>query len=655
MRNRIWTAKVVDAVKQGSTPRSDHLAIAALLDRADVPPDLTDDVSAIYTGTAVGDIDLVRFLDAYGPHFDRATANPDPGSLLVAAGYHAKATAGALAAGCRIVFVAAQPNWIVDEMAGEVTRTHPLDLNHDAVHDVLDEVYGADLREKLILAYDVDVDVVVLACRKPTRTEAIARLRELAPPQGAEESVPEERKAASDVWPDAEPLAKPAARVVRRLSEMSGFGEAGTWGMLLARDLSAYAAGELAWDDVDKGMLVSGPPGCGKTTFARALAAECGVRLITSGYSDWEAATGARDYVIKGMEKRFAEWRKAAKEGPVIVFLDEVDSLGARGANGQNDSYWSAVINTLLAFADGAEPRDGVVLLAATNHVDRVDPALRRPGRFDRHVEIPAPTVADVAVMVAGFMHGGGEVTDADRVAAKALRGRSPAQVELTCREARRVGRTLGRVADGHDVADVVAWGRPKRLADVDRRVTVHEAAHAIVAHVLGTGIVLALDGDGNVNLGTAGGVMTARPACPTRTEALHYVAHVLAGRRGEIVVLGDHGAGCEVDVSVATSFAHRVEYRWAMGETLAAIDGDSPLDPGRIGRVESVLQEADALAEAVLVPRRWHVDKVARLLGEVRYMEGPEFREAYRLIGVEAFMGPAAEEWAYQEFVEAA
>jgi hypothetical protein len=124
-----------------------------------------------------------------------------------------------------------------------------------------------------------------------------------------------------------------AKDVVTKLSDLTGYRGARDWGLQLADDLLAYVAGDIAWSDVDGGLLLSGAPGMGKSFYARALAAERGVPLIVSGYSDWENKTGSGNLISKAISKVFADARKQA---PCILFIDEIDTVASR----QNRNWW---------------------------------------------------------------------------------------------------------------------------------------------------------------------------------------------------------------------------------------------------------------------------------------------------------------------------
>ena len=367
---------------------------------------------------------------------------------------------------------------------------------------------------------------------------------------------------------DAEPIAVPAARVVRKLSEMTGFGDAGTWGLSLAADLRDHAAGKLSWSDVDRGILLSGPPGSGKTTFAAALALEAGVDLVPTTYSDWHGAS-AGDSVNKSLQKLFQTWRdKAAKQGPFILLIDEIDSIGRRGGNGHSEGWFVTIINSWLAFLDGAISREGIIVVAATNHPDRVDPALLRAGRLDRHVDLPYPGIEAMRGVVRHHL-GADAVVDEEELAtaARACRGMSPAQVEQVCREARRLARRIyRRSVAAQDVADVLAAQRMQHLADpralaADHRIAVHEAGHAVATMKHG-GDAIRLE---SVDLDQRQASSTVSILL-TRADVERRVVVLLAGMTAEEAVFGCHSNGAGADLAEATRMCLSVQTDWAHG-----------------------------------------------------------------------------------------
>ena len=176
----------------------------------------------------------------------------------------------------------------------------------------------------------------------------------------------------------------------RRLSidTLAGIGEAKDFALDLAADCDLWREGRLAWSEVSSRLLLSGPPGTGKTTFARALANTLEVPLIASSVSTW-LEPGYLGSVLGRMNTTFELARALA---PTVLLIDEVDGIGQRvGMDKDFADYWNAVVNKALELMDGAVKTDGVIIVAATNRPEMIDPALRRSGRLERHVEIPMP------------------------------------------------------------------------------------------------------------------------------------------------------------------------------------------------------------------------------------------------------------------------
>lgn len=179
-------------------------------------------------------------------------------------------------------------------------------------------------------------------------------------------------------------------RFIPRVETSTGYGEAGDWALSLKDDLAHWRAGRLAWEDMSVKLLLSGPPGTGKTSFAKALCNTLQVPLIVSSVATW-LEPGYLGDVLKRMSAAFAE---AEASKPSILFIDELDGIGSRGTRGEFSSYWNSVVNRALELLDGATKSDGVIVVGATNNPSMIDPALLRSGRLEKHVVIPRPDTA---------------------------------------------------------------------------------------------------------------------------------------------------------------------------------------------------------------------------------------------------------------------
>ncbi len=424
-----------------------------------------------------------------------------------------------------------------------------------------------------------------------------------------------------------------------RLEELEGYGEAKRWGLDLIVDLNDWRQNKITWDDVSSGLLLSGPPGTGKTMFAAALAQSCGVNFVATSSAQWQSKGHLGD-MLKAMRRSF---REAEIMGPTILLIDEIDSIGDRSAfTGQNVDYNIEVVNALLELLDGSEGRTGVVVIGATNFPDKVDPALRRPGRLDRHYELELPDIDTRAQIVR--LHLGVHEIGADdiRTIAMATVGRSGADLKQYVADARRQARRQRRAVQATDILGFVPAIKP--LDRDERRIAcVHEAGHAAV------GLELSV---ADINLvavakqKVAGQAMQGyvqwdipSPSFSNRQSYLNKIAMLLGGIAAERTVFGEHfdGAGGFVgsDLQIATDLATLIVAAFAMGDTMAYTHAPSPEllqrlrenDLGVRQQVERVLSEQLARACEIVGRNRTGIERLVSTLEELEVMPGDDVR----------------------------
>ncbi|MDQ0321137.1 ATP-dependent Zn protease [Pararhizobium capsulatum DSM 1112] len=342
--------------------------------------------------------------------------------------------------------------------------------------------------------------------------------------------------------PTAEGLVKPKP-VGLTLSDLHGYGELMEWGHELANDLANYKAGLVPWSDVHAGVLISGPPGVGKTIFARALANTCDVPLVYGSVSKWLEA-GHLDDAIKATRASFNE---AKINAPAILFIDEIDTIGSRGGRDRHDVYFGFIIATLLELLGGFEPRQGVVVVGACNFPNQLDSAIRRAGRLDRHIEVGFPDAKarqSILTFHSGITLDVGEVEQFDL----ATDGLSGADIELLVKDAKRSARRQSEKVSGRHIISKL---RPMSALPDEyiRALAVHEAGHAIVGFELGHGNVTGMKiSSYRINAeNRVLGYVEYEHAGAQRKTRTHYenaIAVCLGGIAAEIEVFGSFGDG---------------------------------------------------------------------------------------------------------------
>jgi cell division protease FtsH len=334
---------------------------------------------------------------------------------------------------------------------------------------------------------------------------------------------------------------------------------------------------------IPKGALLVGPPGTGKTLLARAIAGEAGVPFFTISGSDFvEMFVGVGASRVRDM------FEQAKKNAPCIVFIDEIDAVGrARGVGigGGNDER-EQTLNQLLVEMDGFEANEGIIIIAATNRRDVLDPALLRPGRFDRQIHVPNPDIKGREKILSVHARKVPQGPDVDlRLIARGTPGFSGADLMNLVNEAAlmaaRVGRHQVTMEDFEQAKDKVMLGVERRsmvlTADQKEKTAWHEAGHAIV------GINLPkCDPVYKATIIPRGGALGMVVSLPEmdrlnmhKDEAKQRIAMTMGGKAAEIIKFGEEGVsnGPAGDIQQASALARAMVMRWGMSDKIGNID----------------------------------------------------------------------------------
>ena len=405
---------------------------------------------------------------------------------------------------------------------------------------------------------------------------------------------------------------------------------------------------------IPKGALLVGPPGTGKTLLARAIAGEAGVPFFTISGSDFvEMFVGVGASRVRDM------FEQAKKNAPCIVFIDEIDAVGrARGVGigGGNDER-EQTLNQLLVEMDGFEANEGVIIVAATNRKDVLDPALLRPGRFDRTIHVPNPDIKGREKILSVHARKVPLGPDVDlRTIARGSPGFSGADLMNLVNEAAltaaRVGRRFVTMVDFEQAKDKVMMGAERRsmvLTDDQKEKTAyHEAGHAIVGMNLSK-----CDPVYKATIiprGAALGMVVSLPEMDRlqmhKDEAKQRIAMTMAGKAAEIIKYGEEGvsSGPVGDIQQASGLARAMVMRWGMSDAIGNIDYSEAHEGynGATGgfsvsaetkqkieaEVKSLIDEGYELAHKILTDKAEDFERLAKGLLEYETLTGDEIRK---------------------------
>jgi cell division protease FtsH len=407
---------------------------------------------------------------------------------------------------------------------------------------------------------------------------------------------------------------------------------------------------------IPKGVLLVGPPGTGKTYIAKAVAGEAGVPFFSISGSDFvEMFVGVGASRVRDL---FAD---AKKNSPCIVFIDEIDAVGRRrgaGIGGGNDER-EQTLNQLLVEMDGFGVNEGIIILAATNRPDVLDPALLRPGRFDREVTIGIPDIKGREAIFG--VHSRNKPLDPAvdmKVLARRTPGFTPADIENMMNEAalltaRRNGSHIHMDDLEEAITRVIAGPKKKSrvISDAEKKLTAyHEAGHAIIARVLPNA-----DPVHQVTImprGRAGGFTMTLPKedkyYMTKTDMETQIMHLLGGRAAEKIVLKDVSTGASNDLERATTIARNMITKYGMSEKIGPINY-SDADEVFLGRdftsrknfseslaseidkeIKLVMETAFEKTEHLLTEHLDELHRVAEALLELETIDGTQFEQLF-------------------------
>jgi cell division protease FtsH len=409
---------------------------------------------------------------------------------------------------------------------------------------------------------------------------------------------------------------------------------------------------------IPKGILMVGPPGTGKTLLAKAIAGEADAAFFSISGSDFvEMFVGVGASRVRDM------FEQARKNTPCLIFIDEIDAVGrsrGHGLGGGNDER-EQTLNALLVEMDGFDTQEGIIIIAATNRPDVLDPALLRPGRFDRQITVNLPDVRGREAILKVHAKNVKLSPAVDlSVIARGTPGYSGAELANLLNEAALLAASMNKKAvemtELEEARDKVRWGRERRslaMTDEDKKFTAwHEAGHALVNVVLQHThplhkVTIIPRGQ---SLGSTMSLPKTDILSRRRKEMLDMIAVMMAGRIAEEIVSGDISTGASGDIQQATNMARAMVTQWGMSDRLGMVqygDDDEFVFLGREmgrakvyseftaqeidGEVKRIIDEAYKIAKDIITTNLDKLQLIAKSLLEHETLDGQQVEEIVR------------------------
>jgi cell division protease FtsH len=409
---------------------------------------------------------------------------------------------------------------------------------------------------------------------------------------------------------------------------------------------------------IPKGVLMVGPPGTGKTLLAKAIAGEADAAFFSISGSDFvEMFVGVGASRVRDM------FEQARKNTPCLIFIDEIDAVGrsrGHGLGGGNDER-EQTLNALLVEMDGFDTQEGIIIIAATNRPDVLDPALLRPGRFDRQVTVNLPDVRGREGILKVHAKNVKLAPGVDlSVIARGTPGYSGAELANLLNEAALLAASTNKKAvnmeELEEARDKVRWGRERRslaMTDEEKKFTAwHEAGHALVnvmldhTHPLHKVTIIPR----GQSLGSTMSLPKTDILSRRRKEMLDTIAVMMAGRIAEEIISGDISSGAAGDIQQATNMARSMVMQWGMSDKLGMVqygDDDEFIFLGREmarakvyseftaqeidGEVKRIIDEQYKVAKEILTTNLDKLELIARSLLEYETLDGVQVDEIVR------------------------